>query len=87
MCIRDRSKEACDENLAAAGWGRADRDAFLALGYGGYWLSFDPETHVRHAQMVRDAEARGAPLLVETSRCRRARSPRSRSTSPTTRGS
>ncbi len=61
-----RSKEACDENLAAAGWDRADRDAFLALGYGGYWLSFDPETHVRHAQMVRDAEARGAPLLVET---------------------
>ncbi|MGI4975477.1 MAG: [protein-PII] uridylyltransferase, partial [Janthinobacterium lividum] len=61
-----RSKEACDENLAAAGWGKADRDAFLALGYGGYWLSFDPETHVRHAQMVRDAEARGAPLLVET---------------------
>jgi len=61
-----RSKEACDENLAAAGWSKADRDAFLALGYGGYWLSFDPETHVRHAHMVRDAEARRAPLLVET---------------------
>ncbi len=61
-----RSKEACDENLAASGWGKADRDAFLGLGYGGYWLSFDPETHVRHAHLVRDAEARGAPLLVET---------------------
>ena len=39
---------------------------FLALGYGGYWLSFEAETHVRHARMIRDAEQRGAPLTVET---------------------
>jgi [protein-PII] uridylyltransferase len=47
-------------------WPQADTDRFLALGYPGYWLSFDPETHVRHARMIRDAEGRHAPLTVET---------------------
>ena len=39
---------------------------FTELGYPGYWLSFDPETHARHARLVRDAEARKAPLTVDT---------------------
>jgi [protein-PII] uridylyltransferase len=39
---------------------------FLALGYPGYWLSFDPETHARHAGLIREAEATGAPLTVST---------------------
>ncbi len=43
-----------------------DTETFLALGYPAYWLSFDPETHARHARMIRDAEARAAPLTVET---------------------
>jgi [protein-PII] uridylyltransferase len=47
-------------------WPAADRDAFLALGYAGYWLGFDPETHARHARLIRDAEARSAPLTVDT---------------------
>jgi [protein-PII] uridylyltransferase len=41
-------------------------DAFLALGYPGYWLSFDPETHTRHARMIREAEQDGAPLTVRS---------------------
>ena len=41
-------------------------EAFTSLGYAGYWLSFDPETHARHARLVRDAEAREAPLTVDT---------------------
>jgi [protein-PII] uridylyltransferase len=41
-------------------------DRFLALGYPGYWLSFDPETHARHAAMIHEAEAEGAPLTVRT---------------------
>ena len=41
-------------------------DSFLALGYPGYWLSFDPETHARHAALIREAEATGAPLTVST---------------------
>ena len=47
-------------------WPQAEIDNFAALGYPSYWLSFDPETHARHARLVRDAESRGAPLTVET---------------------
>jgi [protein-PII] uridylyltransferase len=55
-----------DEMLVDAGWNQADRAFFAGLGYPSYWLSFDPETHVRHARMVRDSESRGAPLTVVT---------------------
>jgi [protein-PII] uridylyltransferase len=41
-------------------------DRFLGLGYPGYWLSFDPETHARHARMIHEAEAEQAPLTVRT---------------------
>jgi [protein-PII] uridylyltransferase len=61
-----RAKEALDELLAHHNWAPKDRAFFLGLGYPGYWLSFDPETHARHARMVRDAESRQAPLTVET---------------------
>jgi [protein-PII] uridylyltransferase len=47
-------------------WSKQDIEQFTSLGYPGYWLSFDPETHARHARLVRDAEARKAPLTVET---------------------
>jgi [protein-PII] uridylyltransferase len=47
-------------------WSKQDIENFTSLGYPGYWLSFDPETHARHARLVRDAEARDAPLTVET---------------------
>jgi [protein-PII] uridylyltransferase len=59
-----RAKEAAAEMLD--GWPREDIERFLALGYAGYWLSFDPETHARHARLIRDAETRRAPLTVET---------------------
>jgi [protein-PII] uridylyltransferase len=47
-------------------WPKADIEHFTSLGYPGYWLSFDPDTHARHARLVRDAEARDAPLTVDT---------------------
>jgi [protein-PII] uridylyltransferase len=43
-----------------------DIEAFANLGYAGYWLGFDPETHARHARLVREAERRRAPLTVDT---------------------
>ena len=49
-----------------AGWKEADRDAFLALGYPAYWLGFDPDTHLRHARLIRDAEAAGQALSIKT---------------------
>ena len=38
---------------------------FTGRGYPFYWLSFDPETHARHARLMREAEMSGAPLTVE----------------------
>ncbi len=47
-------------------WPPQDQEHFMALGYPGYWLAFDPETHARHARLIRDAERRKAPLTVDT---------------------
>jgi [protein-PII] uridylyltransferase len=38
---------------------------FTSRGYPFYWLSFDLETHARHARLMREAETSGAPLTVE----------------------
>ncbi|ABI61313.1 [protein-PII] uridylyltransferase [Granulibacter bethesdensis] len=54
-----RAKEAAAELLYD--WPEEQREAFLTLGYPGYWLSFDPETHARHARMIRAA---GTQLLT-----------------------
>ncbi len=59
-----RAKEALLPYLD--GWTGEERAFFLGLGYPGYWLSFDPDTHYRHAKLIRDAESRGAPLTVDT---------------------
>jgi [protein-PII] uridylyltransferase len=59
-----RAKDAAASLLD--GWPAADITRFLDLGYPGYWLSFDPEVHARHARMVRGADATQAPLTVET---------------------
>jgi [protein-PII] uridylyltransferase len=59
-----RAKQAAAALLSD--WEQKDVDAFTDLGFPGYWLSFDPETHARHARLVRDAEARDAPLTVDT---------------------
>ena len=59
-----RAKEAASELLDAEHWPEAERDAFLALGYGSYWLAFDPETHARHAALIRTAEANGTAVTV-----------------------
>jgi [protein-PII] uridylyltransferase len=43
----------------------AEFATFVSRGYPFYWLSFDPGTHARHARLMREAEASGAPLTVE----------------------
>jgi len=45
---------------------REETERFLSLGYPGYWLSFDPDTHARHARMIQDADSADAPLTVRT---------------------
>jgi [protein-PII] uridylyltransferase len=59
-----RAKEAAAALLAD--WPPEAIAKYTALGYPGYWLSFDPETHARHARLIRDAEGRRAPLTVDT---------------------
>ncbi len=41
-------------------------ESFLARGQGHYWLSLDIETLLRHARMIRDAEAEERLLSVDT---------------------
>ncbi len=66
--------EARDSRVAAAldavrerlpDFSEAEFAAFAKSGYPFYWLSFDPDTHARHARLMREAEASGAPLMVE----------------------
>ena len=56
------------EGLRAAltDWSDEDLEAHLGRGYAPYWLSVEQETLVRHAQLVRDAERRAAPITVDT---------------------
>src|SRR5271165_762786 len=46
-------------------FGEEEFTTFASRGYPFYWLSFDPETHARHARLMREAEMSGAPLTVE----------------------
>ena len=64
---RDVRVARSKQTVAAAmvQWSEADRDYFLSLGYPSYWLGFDPETQLRHAWLVREAQASGAPLTVQ----------------------
>jgi len=59
-----RAREAAAAMLQS--WPPTEIAAFLALGYPGYWLSFDPDTHARHASLIREAVAADAPLTVRT---------------------
>ncbi|MBN8929665.1 MAG: [protein-PII] uridylyltransferase [Rhodospirillales bacterium 69-11] len=59
-----RAKEAA--SLLLSDWTPEEIEHFTSLGYPAYWLSFDPETHARHARLVRDSEQRQAPLTVDT---------------------
>jgi [protein-PII] uridylyltransferase len=54
------------KELEAGGWAAADIDAHLARAYPNYWTTFDLATLVRHARLVREAEATNAPLTVES---------------------
>src|SRR3546814_3826285 len=46
-------------------WSDADFEAHMQRGTPAYWLSFDTETHARHARLVRGAEQAGDPLSID----------------------
>src|ERR1051325_10518395 len=60
----ERARHAVAQQLPD--WSQEEIARFTALGFPGYWLSFDPETHARHARLIRDADFRQAPLTVDT---------------------
>ena len=48
-----------------AGWTEAEKEEHFARGYAPYWLSFDPDTLARQAELVRRAERERQPLAIE----------------------
>jgi [protein-PII] uridylyltransferase len=60
------AKEELKERLKDAGWSAKDIAAHLRRGYPSYWSGLDGESHLRHARLVREAEASGAPLTIDT---------------------
>jgi [protein-PII] uridylyltransferase len=52
--------------LVKAGWPEGETELHLGRGYPAYWTSFDLATHLRHARLVREAEAVKAPLTVDS---------------------
>jgi len=47
-------------------WAADEIEAFLARGYPSYWVSFDTATHLRHALLMREADAAKRPLTVDS---------------------
>jgi len=47
------------------GWSDREKDEHFARGYAPYWLSFEPETLARQAELVRRAERDKQPLAIE----------------------
>ncbi len=57
------AKEALRAQLTD--WTDEQFTEYAARGYPSYWLSFDTQTHVHHAKLLRDADASGTPLAVD----------------------
>ena len=55
-----------DLRAALAHWPQSEITKHIRRGYPAYWTSLDTETHVRHAEMVREAERSKAPLSVDS---------------------
>ncbi len=47
-------------------WSEAEFLTHVARGYPSYWLSHEAETHARHARLVREAEANGQSLTIDS---------------------
>ncbi|MBI3446907.1 MAG: [protein-PII] uridylyltransferase, partial [Magnetospirillum sp.] len=59
------AQDALRSELFKHSWPPEEIEAHIARGYSTYWTTFDTNTHLRHARLVREAEAVRAPLTVE----------------------
>ncbi|MBF0391371.1 MAG: [protein-PII] uridylyltransferase [Alphaproteobacteria bacterium] len=62
----EAAQRALRKELAVLGWPAEDIEAHLGRGYPSYWVSFDFATLLRHARLVREAEAIHAPLTIDS---------------------
>ncbi len=60
----ERAKESLRKALGD--WPVEELEAHLQRGNSAYWLTFDNDAHLHHARIVRDAEASGRSLTVDT---------------------
>lgn len=58
-------KEALRESLAIAGWPAEAIEEHIGRGYPSYWLSFDTQCQIHHAELIQEAEAAGRLLTVD----------------------
>ena len=58
--------ESLRTKLTDLGWDAEAIAAHLALGYPGYWISYDTDSHVYHANLIAEAHKTGIPLTVAT---------------------
>jgi len=58
--------ESLRAGLEKLGWTDKDIKDHLALGYPGYWITFDTDSHLHHAKMIAEAEKTQAKLTVST---------------------
>lgn len=51
---------------ALTGWSETEIEAHLARGYDNYWLTFPADSHIHHAELIREAEVKNFKLHIET---------------------
>ncbi len=61
----EAAQGALREQLVALAWTPEEIDAHISRGYPSYWVSFDLETLLHHAQLIRQATASDAPLTLD----------------------
>jgi [protein-PII] uridylyltransferase len=58
--------ESLRSALRNRSWSENAIDAHMALGYPGYWITFDTDSHIYHAQMIADATKDDKKLAIST---------------------
>ena len=66
--LRDQRVEAAKDALREklSGWAESEVEKHIAKGYPQYWLAFDPDTHLRHALFMHEAERMNKAPQIET---------------------
>ncbi|MGB0575237.1 MAG: [protein-PII] uridylyltransferase [Alphaproteobacteria bacterium] len=57
------AKAAVRDGLS--GWSEDEKENFIGLGYPSYWLSIDTEVHLRHAEIIRQAQEANEDLALD----------------------